>query len=67
MDAEEDDGGWRPSSWTAIEPVVLTCDGEPRTVSLDAPFERVNAISLNGRGEDNAAVLIATAVEGFTE
>ena len=55
------------SSWTAIDPVVLTCDGESRTVSLDAPFERINAISLNGRGEDNAAVLLAAAVEGSTE
>lgn len=55
------------SSWTAIDPVALTCDGEPRTVSLDAPLKGINAIRLNGRGEDNAAVLIAAAVEGSPE
>ena len=53
------------SSWSAIDPVALTCDGEPRTVSLDAPFEHINAIRLNGRGEDNTGVLIAAAVSGI--
>jgi len=55
------------SSWSAIDPVALTCDGEPRTVSLDAPFEHINAIRLNGRGEDNTGVLIAAALTGATQ
>lgn len=55
------------SSWSGIDPLVLTCDGEPRAVSLDAPFEHINAIRLNGRVEDSAGVLIAAAVTGAAE
>ena len=55
------------SSWSGIDPLVLTCDGEPRTVSLDTPFEHINAIRLNGRVEDTAGALIAAALTGVTQ
>jgi len=55
------------SSWAGIDPLALTCDGEPRTVSLDAPFEHISAIRLNGRVEDTAGALIAAALTGVTQ
>ena len=52
------------SSWEVIGPPALTCDGEPRTVPLDEPLERINALRLNGQIQDDAGAVIAAAVTG---
>ena len=55
------------SSWEVISPPALTCDGEPRTVPLDEPLERINAVRFNGQIQDGAGAVIAAALTGVSQ
>lgn len=55
------------SSWTSMDSITLNCDSEVHTVPFSAPFERVNAISLNGIVEEGAGAVIAAVITGVVE
>lgn len=55
------------SSWTGMDFMTLACDGEPRTVPLDEPFERINAVRFNGQIQDGAGAVIAAALTGVSQ